>query len=131
MIGRRKCGTNALRFNDCKVGIRTHVFFHGSTTERKRKNLIKGMRDDNEVWQANEEVFSSLLNEYYAGLFSSSNPHDFERILDGVEEVVTEDIRRDLAQPYTTKEVDVAIKEMAPLKAPGPDGMPPLFYQTY
>ena len=72
-------------------------FFHGSTTKRKRKNLIKGMRDDNEVWQANEEVFSSLLNEYYAGLFSSSNPHDFEHILDGVEEVVTEDIRRDLA----------------------------------
>ena len=75
------------------------------------------MKDDNEVWQDNEEVFLSLLNEYYTGLFSSSNPYDFERILDGVEEVVTEDMRRDLARPYTTEEVDVAIKEMAPFES--------------
>ena len=32
---------------------------------------------------------------------------------------------------YTMEEVELAIKEMAPLKAPGLDGMPPLFYQTY
>ena len=29
------------------------------------------------------------------------------------------------------EEVEFAIKEMAPLKAPRPNGMPPLFYQTY
>lgn len=33
--------------------------------------------------------------------------------------------------PYTSKEVGVAITEMTPLKAPGPNGMPPLLYQTY
>ena len=36
-----------------------------------------------------------------------------------------------LDKPYTSKEVGVAIGEMAPLKAPRPDGMPPLFFQTY
>ena len=35
-----------------------------------------------------------------------------------------------LLNPYSKDEVDVAIKKMAPLKAPGPDGMPPLFYQS-
>ena len=40
-------------------------------------------------------------------------------------------MRTNLACPYSLDEVDVAIKEMAPLKALGPDGMPPLFYQTY
>ena len=29
------------------------------------------------------------------------------------------------------EEVEFAIKEIAPLKAPGPNGMTPLFYQTY
>ena len=36
-----------------------------------------------------------------------------------------------LIEMYTAEEVIAAIKEMAPLKAPGPDGMPPLFFQTY
>ena len=44
---------------------------------------------------------------------------------------MTEEMRTDLAPPYSSNEVDVSIKEMAPLKALGPDGMPPLFYQTY
>ena len=72
-----------------------------------------------------------MLIDYYSQLFSSSNPHDFDCILDRVDEVVTDEMRADLARPYTTKEVDAAIKEMAPLKATGPNGMPPLFYQTY
>ena len=37
----------------------------------------------------------------------------------------------ELMRPFTSEEVGMAIKEMAQLKAPGPDGMPPLFYQTY
>ena len=36
-----------------------------------------------------------------------------------------------LTAPYKAEEVELAIKEMAPLKATGPDGMPSLFYQTY
>ena len=36
-----------------------------------------------------------------------------------------------LTTMYTIEEVELAIKEMASLKAPGPDGMPLLFYQTY
>ena len=36
-----------------------------------------------------------------------------------------------LTKPYVREEVEVAIKQMAPLKAPDSDGMPPLFYQTF
>lgn len=32
---------------------------------------------------------------------------------------------------FTKGEVDLAFKQMSPLKAPGPDGMPPLFNQHY
>ena len=51
--------------------------------------------------------------------------------MEGVEPVVSDEMRAALANPYISEEFVVAIREMAQLKAPGPDGMPPLFFQTY
>nr|XP_023887237.1 uncharacterized protein LOC111999339 [Quercus suber] len=78
------------------------------STQRKRKNFIKGLKDDNGVWHEDED-----------------------KVSDGVDIVVIEEMRIGLSHPYSSGEVDVVVKEMAPLKALGPDGMPPLFYQTY
>ena len=36
-----------------------------------------------------------------------------------------------LDKAFTTSEVQMALKQRHPLKAPGPDGMPPLFYQKF
>ncbi|XP_050281922.1 uncharacterized protein LOC126722825 [Quercus robur] len=100
-------------------------FFHGVSTQRKRRNFIKVLRDENGTWQENEEVISGLLIEYYANLFTTSNPRNLERILEGVQPVVTKDMRAALARPFIVEEVECAIKDMAPLKAPGPDGILP------
>ena len=45
--------------------------------------------------------------------------------------MVTNEMRAELDKPYTSEEVGEAIRQMAPLKAPGPNGIPSLFYQTY
>ena len=45
--------------------------------------------------------------------------------------MVTDEMRAELDKPYTSEEVGEATRQMAPLKAPGPDGIPSLFYQTY
>ena len=89
------------------------------------------MRDGNGVWQEDEEVFLTLLNEFYTNLFTSSNPRELDRVLDGVNAVVIDNMRVELNGLFTSEELGEAIKGMAPLKAPGPDGMPPLFFQTY
>ena len=81
--------------------------------------------------QEDEGAVSALLIEYYSKLFTSSNLHDLDRILDGVQPMVTDEKRAELDKPYTSEEVGEAIRQIAPLKAPRPDGMPPLFYQTY
>ena len=36
-----------------------------------------------------------------------------------------------LLKPFLREEVEVAIKQMKPISAPGPNGMPPLFYQSF
>lgn len=37
----------------------------------------------------------------------------------------------ELVEQFTRSEVELTLKQMAPLKAPGLDGMPPIFYQYY
>ena len=48
-----------------------------------------------------------------------------------MERSVTDDMNAMLLQEFTELEVEEALKQMAPLKAPGPDGIPPPFYQNY
>ena len=40
-------------------------------------------------------------------------------------------MNQELTREFMAKEVEIALKQMAPLKSPGLDGMPPLFYQNY
>ena len=44
---------------------------------------------------------------------------------------MTEDMNRQLLAEFSKGEVKLALNRMAPLKAPGLDGMLPLFYQHY
>jgi len=80
--------------------------------------------------QEDEGAVSALLVKYYSKLFTFSNPYDLDHILDGVQSMVTDEIRVELGKPYTSEEVGEAIRQLKPFKAPGPDGIPPLFYQT-
>ena len=114
-----------------QCGDQNTKFFHGSATQRKRRNFIKGLKDAKGAWHEDEDHISSMFTAYIVELFMSSNPHDLYRVLDGVQNVVTDDMRADLAKQYLMEKVEFAIKEIALLKAPGLDGMPPLFYQTY
>ena len=102
-------------------GDKNTKFFHRIATQRKRRNFIKGLKDEEGVWQNDEHIFSGLLVGFNEKLFASSNPQN----MNGVQEVVTDSMRTKLAQAYSVGEVEKAIKDMTPLKAPGPDGMPP------
>ena len=94
-------------------GDENNKFFHGVSTQRKRRNFIKGLRDENGTWQDNEEVISGMLIEFYANLFTSSNPCNLEWILEGIQQVETENMRIALAKPFIVEEEECAIKDMA------------------
>ena len=49
-------------------------------------------------------------------------------ILEAIKPSVTKDMNARILKPFLREEVKVAIKEMKPTTAPGPDDMPPLFY---
>ena len=77
------------------------------------------------------EQVAELFCDYFKGLFSTSNPSHIEEVLATIPQVVSDSMNSDLMKIFSRQEVDVALKSMAPLKASGPDGMPPIFFQHY
>ena len=107
------------------------AFFHSKATKRPRKNLIRGIRDGNGVWLTDQDDIGIVMERYYKELFSSSNPVLEVGSLEKIPCMVTDEMNVDLVKEFTKLEVKEALNQMAPLKAPGPDGMPPLFYQHF
>ena len=70
-------------------------------------------------------------DEYFEKLFASSHPVISEELIDAVPTKVTDRMNSILLQEFQATEVERALKQMHPLKAPGLDGMPPLFYQHF
>ena len=69
--------------------------------------------------------------EYFQRLFTSSQPEDgdLSRVLEEVDQRVTDEMNDTLLEPYTGEEVRRALFQMHPSKAPGPDGVSPFFFQ--
>ena len=52
---------------------------------------------------------------------------DFIELLATIQRKVTPVMNQQLTKEYSEQEVKVALKQMYSLKAPSPDGMPPVF----
>ena len=72
-----------------------------------------------------------IVIEFYQALFTSQISENFDEILAQMPRVVTIEMSNDLLAEFKADEVQTALKQMAPLKSPGSDGMPPIFYQHY
>ena len=69
--------------------------------------------------------------EYFANIFTTSNPSSFDEVLEGMLPTVTEDMNSDLNRPFLAEEVQRALHQMAPLTTLGPDGMSLIFYKSF
>lgn len=74
-----------------------------------------------------------MVDAYFRDLFKSSGPseREIERALHGVGARLSEEDAFFLSHPFTEQEVKDALSSMSPLKSPGPDGYPALFFQKY
>ena len=59
-----------------------------------------------------EDRIGELLNDFYSSLFSSSNPTDFDAVLDCVEPRVTPEMNEFLTRPFVASEVQTALAQM-------------------
>ena len=116
------------RINWFREGDRNTRYFHSKASARYQNNLIDGMEDSIGVWHEDIGIVEGIIVDYYSALFSSFNPTDFMELLDALEPKVTGAMNQMLLRDFQESEVKTALKQMYPLKAPGLDGMPPLFF---
>ena len=87
--------------------------------------------DEDGNWQQEEDKIETTIVSYYKSLFTSANPGTLEEVLNGVPRVVSNEMNDQLIREFTVSEVEQALFQMGPLKALGPDGMSPIFYQNF
>ena len=122
----QRAKTDWLRYGD-----QNSKYFHYQATERNKKNFISGLEDYHGIWVEGGNNVGELLNGFYSSLFSSSCPTKFNEVLEGVESQVTQDMNVDLLRPFIATKVEAALGQMKANTAPGPNGLPPLFYKQY
>jgi hypothetical protein len=113
-----------------REGDRNTPFFHSWANHRRKINQIQQIQDENgRIWKKPEEISKSFI-EFYQALFTASGVQGVEDCLVGLDSRVTDGMNADLLRHFSAVEVDIALKQMHPLKSPGPDGMSACFYQS-
>ncbi|XP_061993305.1 uncharacterized protein LOC133711157 [Rosa rugosa] len=114
-------------------GDKNTKFFHRKASNRRAKNRLTGLFDYNGVWQDTSQGMEDVVLHYFSSMFKSNdiNSTHMQNVVDLLQPKVTDDMNFDLCAPYSTLEIRAALFQMYPTKAPGPDGMPPMFFQKY
>lgn len=119
------------RQNWLRDGDKNTAFFHKKAEDRRRRNTIKGVFDEGGSWRTDEGEAEAVFVAYFKSLFESNNNIEMLPVIDKVQPKVSQEMNQRLEEMYTEEEVVIALKQMHPTKAPGPDGMPVLFYKKY
>jgi hypothetical protein len=117
--------------NWLQKGDRNTTFFHAACRERLKKNQIARLRREDNVWLEGEEEKRAYIANYFAMLFRSNGGHTSQLLLNAVDSRISPAMNENLVKEFTREEVRVALDSIGDLKAPGPDGMPSVFYKNF
>jgi len=119
------------RINWLRWGDRNTRFFHATTLQRRQCNHILVLRDDHQQWIRDPGQLQQMTTDYFSLLYTTSGPRCYEQILQQCPQMVTTEMNNMLLAQVTMEEVKEATFQLGALKAPGPDGLTGIFYQSH
>lgn len=114
-----------------REGDRNTKFFRAKTKQQRARNRITKLLDSMGNWVGSEEGIEALASEYFANLFTASEPYDRDETFWFTTAKVSHEMNEMLIREPTEEEIKKAIFSIHPEKAPDPDGMTSLFYQRF
>lgn len=74
-----------------------------------------------------------MVLDYFSNMFSASNLdlNHMRSVVELIQPRISVEMNSTLCIVYSEMEIKTALFQMYPTKSPGPDGMPPLFFQHY
>ena len=87
--------------------------------------------NDDGVWCENKDSIIATAISYFEKIFSTSSPSKINEVTCALSRCVTDDMNVELTKTFTRDEVIIALKQLHPTKAPGPDGMSAIFFHKY
>ena len=83
------------------------------------------------MWYDSKEHLERVILKYFSSIYSTDHPTLFDVSLNAVAPWVTQVMNGELLGMFNEEEIKAALNQMHPTKAPGPDGMLPIFFQKY
>lgn len=113
------------------AGDKNTKFFHQLASQRKWRNKISKLKRVASQVIEDEQEMGSMASAFYKSLYTSKGTTDMNRVLDSVPIKVTSEMNNQLLCPFDKEEVKVALFQMFPTKALGPDGYSMHFFQRH
>ncbi|XP_059658547.1 uncharacterized protein LOC132304855 [Cornus florida] len=110
-----------------KEGDKNSKFFHAKTQQRRKRNPISGLENSKGVWCEDDHQVCHIILTYFQDLYKPEQDYDFNNFLQATTSLILE--VDNLMRLGTEEELKDALFAMDSLKAPGPDGFSPLFFQ--
>ena len=110
---------------------RNTKYFHTKASKRKEKNTILGLEDEEGNWRNSKEDIADIAVSYFEKMYTTSYPFREAEVIATIPTRIIDEMNQFLIKEFTKEEVEEALKQMHPTKAPGPDGMSTIFFQKY
>lgn len=110
-------------------GDRNTKFYHTNAIQRRRRKIIKSIKNDQDEWVEDTNVTKNMFNAFFHKLYTADTSiekwiqtrYTYPPLEDGIMKKLSMELHDD--------EVKHDIQDMAPWKSPGPDGYSAGFYQ--